>query len=626
MIQRNATAALVAAFAGGTWFTQCAPSQPGPRRSTLARRSTVGSLAQLKRRLAAVEAVRSDTSGRQLGALATRVSAIESSVAAINATAEDNAGDDDADNAAANDATAAAAAVHDVHDVIIIGGGIVGASLALQLGLRAREVGQPLRMALLEAGGLGSGASGLSAGTIWAAGLGDGSSARARVCDETLLMLRHVEALGFECELEECGALQLACTPAEVELLRGSAAAQLAHGYDVALVEGAAAVAELEPALRGGTALAALHSPRSAHVEPMAATVAIAEAALAVGGGARLWWDVRGDKVVRLSVAEHARVQGVRKQAQAQAQAQAQVQAQVQAQAQEGQLLWEVTVAGQQQPMLAKHVVLAAGTACAELGRGAGVDIPVTPCKGMIWAASAPDDDGADEAAAGVGAAPAPAGGAPPLSKIIFIAESHLGFARLEEEERRTGVGAGLPHGVTHDVGGQRRLRHAYGRPRRDGSVIFGGSRIPLAPGADEARACVLGEAELLEVASNQAHVAEFFPAARALESAGAWCGVMPFSQDGPPLVGSLAPLGGGGGGGGSGGGGDLAGLWLAAGFGPHGIMEGPGAMKFLAEDIVDSLRGYCALKDSEAGRYRAEVLAAYDPCRGAGAKAAAAQ
>ena len=45
--------------------------------------------------------------------------------------------------------------------------------------------------------------------------------------------------------------------------------------------------------------------------------------------------------------------------------------------------------------------------------------------------------------------------------------------------------------------------------------------------------------------------------------------------------------------------------------------------MKFLAEDIVDSLRGYCALKDSEAGRYRAEVLAAYDPCRGAGAKAA---
>ena len=598
MIQRNATAALVAAFAGGTWFTQCAPSQPGPRRSTLARRSTVGSLAQLKRRLAAVEAVRSDTSARQLGALATRVSAIESSVAAINATAEDNAGDDDAANAAANDATAAAAAaaVHDVHDVIIIGGGIVGASLALQLGLRAREVGQPLRMALLEAGGLGSGASGLSAGTIWAAGLGDGSSARARVCDETLLMLRHVEALGFECELEECGALQLACTPAEVELLRGSAAAQLAHGYDVALVEGAGALAELEPALRGGTALAALHSPRSAHVEPMAATVAIAEAALAVGGGARLWWDVRGDKVVSLSVAEHARVQGVRKQEQAQEQAQ------------EGQLLWEVTVAGQEQPMLAKHVVLAAGTACAELGRGAGVDVPVTPCKGMIWAASAPDDGGADEVAA------AAAGGAPPLRKIIFIAESHLGFARLEEEERRTGVGAGLPHGVTHDVGGNRRLRHAYGRPRRDGSVIFGGSRIPLAPGADEAGACVLGEAELLEVESNQAHVAEFFPAARALESAGAWCGVMPFSQDGPPLVGSLAPLGGG----------LLAGLWLAAGFGPHGIMEGPGAMKFLAEDIVDSLRGYCALKDSEAGRQRAEVLAAYDPCRGAGAKAAA--
>ena len=49
-------------------------------------------------------------------------------------------------------------------------------------------------------------------------------------------------------------------------------------------MEGNARVAELEPALRGGSVLGAVYAPSSAHIEPMQATVAIAEAARTLFG------------------------------------------------------------------------------------------------------------------------------------------------------------------------------------------------------------------------------------------------------------------------------------------------------------------------------------------------------
>jgi len=61
----------------------------------------------------------------------------------------------------------------------------------------------------------------------------------------------------------------------------------------------------------------------------------------------------------------------------------------------------------------------------------------------------------------------------------------------------------------------------------------------------------------------------------------GAWSGLMPFSKDGGALVGSLGPICGCG---------SKRGLWVAAGFGPHGIMEGPGAMKLLISAVISAV------------------------------------
>ena len=51
----------------------------------------------------------------------------------------------------------------------------------------------------------------------------------------------------------------------------------------------------------------------------------------------------------------------------------------------------------------------------------------------------------------------------------------------------------------------------------------------------------------------------------------------MPFSRDGKPIIGELNDIG-------------LDGIWLLCGFGPHGIMEGPGAAKWIADKVINKL------------------------------------
>ena len=75
--------------------------------------------------------------------------------------------------------------------------------------------------------------------------------------------------------------------------------------------------------------------------------------------------------------------------------------------------------------------------------------------------------------------------------------------------------------------------------------------------------------------------------------------GLMPFSSDGVPIVGECAELG-------------YGGLWLACGFGPSGIMEGPHAATLLAERLLARLRGQPEQLADDART----ALRVMDPCR----------
>lgn len=85
----------------------------------------------------------------------------------------------------------------------------------------------------------------------------------------------------------------------------------------------------------------------------------------------------------------------------------------------------------------------------------------------------------------------------------------------------------------------------------------------------------------------------------------------MPFSIDGIPIVGELAEAG-------------YPNLWLATGFGPHGIMEGPAAGRFVGEAVV-AQQHRCAggaassITDHGIHRVLAAALADASPCRFSG-------
>ena len=131
-------------------------------------------------------------------------------------------------------------------------------------------------------------------------------------------------------------------------------------------------------------------------------------------------------------------------------------------------------------------------------------------------------------------------------------------------------------------------VRHAYGRQTVDGMIAFGGDRQRC--GDEDYSVDENG------ITTHREHVGEFLnEAIMSAPLAGSWAGIMPFSVDGQPLVGELDPLG-------------LPGLWLASGFGPHGIMEGPFAGKLLA----DAVTGVAPLPEA--------VAAKFNPCREGGA------
>ena len=77
----------------------------------------------------------------------------------------------------------------------------------------------------------------------------------------------------------------------------------------------------------------------------------------------------------------------------------------------------------------------------------------------------------------------------------------------------------------------------------------------------------------------------------------------MPFSMDGLPIVGDLSSLG-------------FPRVWIAGGFGPHGIMEGPGAMSYLADVIAESLLDTTSAATTSSTSNKKSTLAELDPSR----------
>jgi sarcosine oxidase subunit beta len=164
-------------------------------------------------------------------------------------------------------------------DVLIIGGGIAGASAAFHLADHGH------RVTLLERGDIASGASGVNAGQIDSLGWGDAPDLQAHLTAGSAEIFERVQLDHDEdIEFRRSGALQAILTPAEHAFTRERVAALRARGHTVELLTVRHARA-LEPALSPAL-LGAMYSPLRSQADPVKATCAFAR--LAERRGARV--------------------------------------------------------------------------------------------------------------------------------------------------------------------------------------------------------------------------------------------------------------------------------------------------------------------------------------------------
>ncbi len=388
-------------------------------------------------------------------------------------------------------------------EVVVIGGGIAGASTAFHLAQHGR------RVTLLERGAIASESSGVNAGGIGALGWGNAPDLESHLTMGSLEIFRSLQLdLGYGIEFRQSGGLQAVQSAEEYEYARNRISALRSRGYTAELLTvGQARSIEpnLNPRLAG-----AIHFPLRAQADPSKATRALADAAQQHGADV-----VTGKAVIGITRTP------------------------------DGTFI--VDCSGD--AFRAERLALAAGAWCGPLGEMLGVWIPVVPVRGQMWATE-----------------PLP----PRVFHSISAAESYSYWAGNPE------ISPGQPPELTH-VGDERVTRHLYGRQTQDGEVIFGGDRQAL--GYDRTV-----DADGIDV--NIKHVVEILPFLGELPIKRSWSGLMPFSLDGKPIIGSIP---------------QVDNLYVVSGLASSGFGRGPMAGKLLADYIHTGHRDRVLLESNPA-------------------------
>lgn len=224
----------------------------------------------------------------------------------------------------------------DTADVIVIGGGCAGTSIAWNLARRGAG-----RIVLLEKDGIAAGASGRSSAIV-----------RMHYTHESLarmaLFARHIfeqfaDVVGGDAGFRQVGFLAL-YGPRDTDELAANVAMQRSIGIDAHLLD-AAAVRSLEPRMVVGDDVSAAWEPESGYADPVSTTNAFADAAVRLGVERRI-----GVNVTRLVVSAQRLVQ-------------------------------VETSAG---PIDTRTVVVAAGYRTCELIGPLGLELPITPVRHSI--------------------------------------------------------------------------------------------------------------------------------------------------------------------------------------------------------------------------------------------------
>lgn len=225
-------------------------------------------------------------------------------------------------------------------EVIVIGGGIAGASAAFHLASCGREV------TLLERGEIASEASGVNAGGIGALGWGHVPDLESYLTMGSLQIFRSIQLdLGYDIEFRASGGLQAVQTQDQYAYARDRVLSLKSRGYTLDLLsvdEARSIEPELNPDVWG-----AMHFPLRGQADPVKATRAFADAAAQRGA----------------SILTGKEVSGISRTAGG---------------------VYRIACDGESYE--ATSLIIAAGAWCGPVGEMLGVRIPIVPVRGQMWA------------------------------------------------------------------------------------------------------------------------------------------------------------------------------------------------------------------------------------------------
>jgi sarcosine oxidase subunit beta len=227
-------------------------------------------------------------------------------------------------------------------EIVVIGGGIAGASTAYHLAAHGRQV------TLLERGEIASEASGVNMGGIDSYGFGEAPDLQAWLTAGSVEIFKDLQIEhGENIELRGSGGVQAIHTPEQWEYERERVALYQKKGQVAELLsirDARGLEPELSPKLLG-----ALYAPLRWNADPRKATVAFAR--VAARRGARV---LTNRAVTTITPKGSGYTIG--------------------------------TAAGD---VVAGSIVIAAGAWCAPIGRMLGLEIPIVPIRGQMWRTAA---------------------------------------------------------------------------------------------------------------------------------------------------------------------------------------------------------------------------------------------
>jgi sarcosine oxidase subunit beta len=372
-------------------------------------------------------------------------------------------------------------------EVIVIGGGIAGSSTAFHLAEQGHDV------ILLERGEIASEASGQNMGGVGGNGWGNNPDLLSYLTAGGVEIYKRMQLdLGYDMEFRLSGTMTAIATEAEYEFQQDRVAALQAGGYDVHLLstrDARAIEPEANPDLLGF-----VHSPQRGQADPVKSTRAFAHAAEVAGAAIHT-----GENVVSIDPQTNG-----------------------------------YAIRTDNSEYRCQTLVLATGAWCGPVGNLLGINIPIVPVRGQMWATESL-----------------------PMRVFSTIGSSESPY----DWSIDNGADAVTPPNCTHK-NGRRTTRHLYGRQRKNGEIIFGGDRESLG---------YVSGTDPDGIAVNRGHAAEVIPLVASLPIARTWSGLMPFALDGSPIIGKI-PL--------------RDNLYIVSGLASSGFGRGPMAGKLVADYI----------------------------------------